>query len=62
MKFKWLEPTVILKCNKNTWSKIKNKYKIKTLKELFKILSEVKDNDRRGNNGDDTRTRIKFKI
>jgi len=38
MKFKWLEPTVKLKVNKNTWCKIKKKYKIKTLKELFRIL------------------------
>lgn len=38
MKFKWLEPNTILKCNKNIWIKIKKKYGIKTLKELFKIL------------------------
>lgn len=38
MKFKWIEPTIILKCNRNTWNRIKIKYKVKTLNELFKIL------------------------
>lgn len=40
MKYKWFEPIAILKVNKNTWNRIKNKYKVKTLKELFKILLE----------------------